>query len=502
MWGDLKTLLKLEYRQTKRQSRDALLVLGIDQEAGYGYLFYVAAFMLFWVFTMWTYVVDMVYNTSRQVEVAQMMDLLNALPALIFVIQIIYLIVILRGKPLKMTTPNLAYLSPSPVSRSAITLVYWLKSALLTLVILSTLSILITMFFLWTFDLPNVGLIGLFAFPLTFALGILTTLLGWCIGLAKQLDRPRKWFYWLIVPMMIVLALVVPDGMLWMGKVWERLILNTLSPFDLGLLAVLIVGAGALLAWVGREMDMTLIIEDSQIYARIQKLGVFGQMLAPDVISSIKSQAKLAKRQVTTSKFPRPLQGTNALFGYNMVNIYRLSPSLILQLVFSGITYPSIIILVISLINFDALQAWALVLILLTQLRPKNLTRFFQEHHNRPHLRQFLPVNNLTLFITQTTLPLLVMSVGLGVSIGLQGLTFPAFLLGVAILVGLALCQVQTDIQDGGFKIAYEYQVIFLGVLVIGAGYVSGSIFGALGVVLVIDGLMAWGLYDSQWVRG
>jgi hypothetical protein len=500
MWHDLKTLIGLEYRQIKQQSRDALLILGIDQEASYGYLFYVVLFMLFWVFTMWTYVVEQVYELSRQAEIAPMTDLLGAMPSLIFVIQVIYLIVMLRGKPLKLTLPNMAYVGASPVSRQAVALLYAVKSALLPLAVISTLSILITMFFLWTFDLPNVGVIGLLSFPLSFALGLLTILLGWGVGLAKQVDRSRRWLYWLIVPLVVLGGLVVPDGAFWIGQVWVKGVDNTLHVADLILLAVGLMGAGWLLTRVARQIDMTEIMEDSQIYARIQKLGVFGQMVAPDVVSSIKSQAKLAKRQVTTSKFPRPLTGKGALVGYNMVNIYRLSPSLILQLLFSGITYPSIIILLITMVNFDALQAWALVLIVLTQLRPKNLTRFFQDHHNRPHLRQFLPVDNLSLFITQTALPLSVMSVGLGVAIALQGLQIEAFFLGVVILIGLALCQIQFDLQSEGFKIAYEYQVIFFGAIVIGAGYLSGSLLGALGLVVALDVMMAWGIRGTKQV--
>lgn len=498
MLSDFKTLLQLEILQFKRNSRDWLLLLGIDHEAGYGYLFYVAVFILFWVFAMWTFVTEQVYNASRLVDRASMTQFLDVIPLIIFIIQVIYLIVMLRGKPLKLSVPNMAYVAGSPVSRSAIALIYAIKDALIPLVMIGISSILAVMFFLWSFDSPDVGVMGLLAFPWAFVLGILTILLGWCAGLAKQNDRSRNWLYWLIVPLVILAGLLFPDVMLWLGRVWVKLINTTINPLDIVMLVIAISGALWLLKRVSRDIDMTVVIEDSQVYARIQKLGVFGQMIAPDVISSIKSQAKLAKRQVTTSKFPRPLTGISALFGYNMVNIYRLSPSLLLQLLFSGITYPSLIMLVLLFIDFNALQAWALVLIILMQMRPKNLTRFFQDHQNRPHLRQYLPADNLTLFITQTTLPLLLMSVGLALSVALQGLSIIEFLLGFAIILGLALCQVQADLPSEGFRIAYEYQVLFFGVLVIGAGYLMGDLTAALAMMIVLDGLMMWNIKTSK----
>lgn len=502
MWDDIKTLLRLEYKQVKQQSRDGLLILGIDHEASYGYLMYVVLFFAFWVFAMWSYIVEMVYNASQMLDVALTTDLLNAIPASILVFQVIYFIVILRGKPLKLTVPNMAYMATSPVSRGAVGLVYYIKSAVLPLGIISTLSIFITMFFVWALELPNVGLIGLLAFPLIFGLGVSTTLIGWCMGLAKQIDRARWWRYWLMIPLVILLGVLIPFVMLWDGRVWVNLIQNSFKPFDAVILLGIIAGLGVLLVRIATRIDMTIILEDSQIYARIQKLGVFGQMIAPDVISSIKSQAKLAKRQVKTSKFPRQLWGTNALVGYNMVNIYRLSPSLILQLLFSGITYPSIIILVMGFAGFSTLQAWALILIIVMQMRPKNVTRFFQEHHTRPHLRQFLPVDNLTLFLTQTALPLAVTSIGLGISIALRGLPIGAFFLGVAILLGLALCQVQFDLSTSGFRIAYEYQVLFFGAVVIASWVVSGDLWAVLGVVIALDLMIASGIKNSKRVSG
>src|SRR5690606_28464410 len=106
--------------------------------------------------------------------------------------------------------------------------------------------------------------------------------------------------------------------------------------------------------------------------------------------------------------------------------VRRLSPGILLRLVGGGAATTSIAISLVRLGGASAVQTWALLFVVLMQLRPRDALHVYQTPVQRPFLRQFLPQNNLLLFAGQAALPLLIMGLGAGLAALAQPFVAPA----------------------------------------------------------------------------
>ena len=494
MWHDLILLARLEARRLKSQTSNWLRLLGFDRHDSCLFQAYVAGFWLFWVVAMGAFLVEQVELASRQVTVQEVAAVLDGLPPTILGLQLFYLLGLFLNPPLKLVAPDLLYVATSPVSRGAITAVHCARALLVPALLLAALGSLAALFFAWGLAAPSPGLIACQALLLTAGLAYLSGALSWAVALARQNSRSvAVWrAFGLVFLAAGIGAWLAPGVFLWPGRMWTGMVRGSLHAGHIALLLAGLAAALAALYVTGSRTHMAGVIDLSQTYARIRKLGVWGQVEAAEVVARLRSQSRIASRRRLRGRLLQTFNIPGTLFGQSWLVLVRLSPALLLRLLAAGAVFSSAAITLVTLGDASSVQTWALLFIALIQFRPNDALRGFQISVRQPFLRQFLPADNLLLFASQTSLPLLIMSAGVALAALLQPWVEPAIalLLAVAVLLGLALCQALENVRLPehllpGFS--YEYTVIFLGSVIVGCGYLLHSAWAALAAMILAD---------------
>lgn len=512
MWTDFFTLSAKEFKRIRKNSAYWLSLIGFDQQASRIYTLYIVLFWLYWLFSMWVIVVEQVYQASQQIRPQDAAALLEAFPYLVFFAQAAYILYQIFDPPLKLSTSDLVYVAPSPISRRATVLFHFVRSLFLPVTVLSGLGALIILFFAWHARITPVEVIGVQAFVLSFLLLCMICAAGWALSLLRLSHRSItvQRILALAVPIVLLGLWLIPAVLLWPGYLLVAPIRSELRALDLALLGTALLATFLCLMVVARQVKMAAVIDGSQMYARIRRLGLWGPVIAADVIAQIHKKNRLAKLKGLRVRLPDRLGKQGMLTGRTYVALARLSPWLALRLIFSGALLPSIIILVIKIGGYNTLQTWLLILILLVQLRPVELTRFFRESLNEGFLRQFVRENNLIMFASEIALPLCLMSLGMFVAMAFQ-LEVGAFeflvawLLAIVLLVILGLCQAVENVRLPVVSrygtmpsLHYEYTVVATGAVIIAAGVLMHSLGAIVIVSLSICAGLCLLLYHSK----
>jgi len=492
MWRDILTLAGLETIRVKRQAAYWLRLLGVERADSWLYKAYAVGFWVFWAFVMWAFVLEQVELLSYEIPAQTATALLDAMPPLVLVAQLVYLGALFLDPPLKLAAPDLSYVAAAPVSRGAIALFRFLTGMLIPAFGLALAGSLVALLFAWSLDASGIALIGARAALVSFALAWLSGAWAWALALARQntLSIVRHAF-WLLIPALALVAWRTPDAILWPGRAWTGAAWRDAALLVAGLVAGLV---GLIAA--GRRAHMAQIMDHSQTYARIRKLGIWGQLGAADVVARLRAQSRLARKTNLRGRIPQTSGAARTLLGQSAVVLVRLSPWIVLRLFAAGATVTSIVGALIRFGGASSVQTWALVFIALIQFRPRDAMRVYQTPVERPFLRQFLPGNALLVFAGQATLPLLVMGVGVALGAIVQPWAHPAIalLLALGALLGLGLCHALESVRVRvGLlpRIPYEYGVIACGAAVVVGGFAVGSVWGALVAVLLIDVVLA-----------
>lgn len=506
---DTILLTCLEVKRLKSESAYWLQLIGFEHNSSCIYQVYVTGFWLFWVFTMWAFLIDQVENLSHQVALQDVTTWLDSLPILVLFLQLLYFLSLLFDSPLKLMAPDLSYVAASPVSRGAITLVHFFRTLLVPAIVLALLGTLVALFFAWGLAASHVEMIGFQAFFVTFALVYLSGALGWTTALTWQNRRTTagKVAFGVVVILAPLLgSLAIPGLALWPGTLWAACTQDSLRVMDV----LLLIGALAA-AWVGLYItgswtNMTVIMDHSSFYARIQKLGLVGRLMAADVVTRIRNQSRLAKKSRFRNRLPETFDTPCILFGQTYLVVTRLSPGISVRLVLAGITFTSLAISLVMIGETSSVQTWVLLFVLLLQFRLNEVMRLYRAQVQQPFLRQFLPENNLLLFTCQTSLPLLLMSVGVSLAVLMQPWvkSVAVLILAVGVLLALALSQALETVRFRYYALpyfCYEYAVIFFGLLVVGSGYLLHSVWAAFMTIVMVDLLLALLLYHSTSVQ-
>lgn len=494
MWHDVILLIRHQGMLMARNAAYWLRVIGWDHQDSRLFRAYVISFWLFWAFAMWAFLVDQVERISYQVPSENTTAFLDGFPIIVFSLQVLYLLRLFFAPPLKLIAPDLTYIATSPLSRGAVVTVHFVSGLLGPATALGLLGALLAMLFAWSVDAPSVGLSGVQAFFVTFALVYLSGAISWTVALARQSCRmaAARHALWLLLPAIIFGVWLVPDLFLWPGQAWTASIGAEFQMVDvLWLIAGLVVSFAGL-CFAGNKTHMTQVMDLSQIHARIHKLGFWGRIEAADVIARLRAQARLAKTECLRGRLPVTFDAPSVLLGLSRLTLARLSPGILLRLVASGLTFTSLGFSLVMLGGLSSVQTWALLFIVLIRLRFDEVTRGFSGTVRQPFLRQFLPQGNLLLFLSQTSIPFLIMSIGIALAAVSQPWVHPAiaFLLATGVAFALALCRALESVRLpahllGDFR--YEYAILFLGAFVLTSGYLLQSIWAALLATLVVD---------------
>lgn len=493
---ELRALLWLEWKRIGAAIDYVLRIFGVAQDSNRYYAIYVGALLTLWLFTAWAYLTEQLEFISRYLSADTMIALSPNVPLVIFVAQLIFLLFALRESPLKMSAPDLAFLATSPMRRAIMVVVYWLKTSAPFAILIGIGASLITMLFTFIENEELAGIAAGWSFVVAIALIWITGALAWSIALLKlylPLRRYKTWF-WLTPILFAGLAFVIPQAFMLMGNLWLKTLNAQFSTADSIILVTLVIVSTALLMLSGARMHLSVMADESQRYARIQRMGILGRVYARDVISRINRQSQLSNRSTRYFTLPRTKSVFNTLWHRAFLTLMRLSPMSIFNLLFVGIRFTVVIAGSILLFGWQAPQVWLIVAVLLLKFRPTALIEPFQQTMELAFVRQFLPLqDSQSIILADSIIPLFIATFGGWIVLLLLPLNIAAFLLVPAGLTILMLCQALTWFKPtafGGQRIAYEYSTFVSGLFVIGAGYFTGDLWMAL----MTSGFVIWTL--------
>lgn len=488
---NLRYLLWLERKRLGEVVAYVLRIFGVDRDDSTLYAMYVGAFFVLWAFTVWAYLLQQIEFISRNLSDDVTTVSTMAMPLIIFMALWIYLILSLRESPLKMSAPDLVMVATSPVPRSVLALFYWLKSSALFAILIAIVSALVT-FLLTSIDSPELaGKAGGWSFVVALALTWSGGAIVWSIALLKlHLPfRRYKFWFWLIPPVLFALFALFPAPFMLMGNLWSVTINAAMTTGDKVILLALVIVSTILLMLGGTQIHLAIVADESQRYARIQRLGILGQVYARDVIARINRQTALGSRSRRYFKLARTRSIPLTLWQRAFVSMMRLAPMSLLNLLFTGARYTAVIVGLFLVFGWKAPQVWLIVAIMILQFRPTGLIETFQQTMQSTFIRQFLPLDNMPLVIlADSSVAIIIATIGGWLVLLTQTRLIAAFVLVPIGLTILTLTQALTWFKSDmltGDRIAYEYSTLTAGLLVIGMGYFTGDLWMA-----VIAGLM------------
>ena len=185
MSSDLRTLIWLQWKRFKGSAAYWLRLLGFEPGANRFYLIYATLFWLFWVYTVWAFVVQQVEQISLTLPSASVIGLQASVPALILLAQLVYLVMVLRDSPLKLSAAEIEYVAVSPVNRGGLVLVLFGRSLLPLAFVAGLASCLFAMLLTWQVAPAEVGIVGLRALALGIPIFGLGAAVAWIVVLVK-----------------------------------------------------------------------------------------------------------------------------------------------------------------------------------------------------------------------------------------------------------------------------------------------------------------------------
>lgn len=505
MISDFGTLFWLQWERFKGSAAYGLSLIGFETGANRFYLLYVALFWAFWLYTVWVFLVQQVYQISLVLEPEQLARLRGDMPALIFLAQIAYLAAVLRDSPLKLSAADIEYVAVAPVSQGAVVFTHFIRSRLLLACGAGLISCLLAMLLTWAAAPALVGFVGMQALVIGALLFLFSAAACWIVAAVKAalVARVAQVALWLMIPAAFVLAAALPQVVLFPGTLWLTTVNTGLALAVFARALVLLCLACGLLIVAGSRVRMAAVADNSRMYARIQKLGIFAKLYANDVVFSVRRQAQLARKKRLRLTMSEQAAGYSLLLNRALLSLFRLAPASILRLVMSGAVLAGSFSLVIRIGGEQHLQTWVLLLMFLIQFRPTELNLLFQQDVGQVFTRQFLPQNLLGIALADSLFPIALVSLGGLVTLLLQGwlAPLPAGVLLAALAVGLEFCQALELVAIPRLffrRIPYAYSVILCGAVLIGAGYIFKSLAGIALAAIVIDFVLAFGLHVSR----
>lgn len=482
---DSRTFIWLKWKILSNQALYWLRLLGFETDKPWAYLFYVLGFWIFWLFSMWAYLLEQVFKASKFIPLELQAQMRYSIPVAILLIQVIYLVYSLFNDSYKLTAPDINYIVSSPGSRGMIALTNFWVSALIPAVIFALGNCLIEMMLNWH-DMPElVGIIGLKAVILGVLLVYFTMAIGWVISSLKRADI--KWVTKLELFLAALVLFVLPIP------------LNMSMSLTMPAFAVLIIALLLMLPlvmWIGQRVHLSDVADRSQTYARIQRLGLMGRFYARAVLDRIHRQSRLVKKRELRFNLGNSTSPLNTLLQRSILSLLRLSPRQILTLLGRGIFMTAMVTFLFMSMGWQAFQVWLIIAFQFVLICPSELIGSFGQETSQSFLSQFMPSDKLFVYFTAAVIPVFIASWGGSIVI----LLVPNIdkLAGIALVIltanALALC---LAMELKKFSVAYEYTVLAYGVLIAATAFFTGSLLGVIYAAFFFNMIMAWIVADS-----
>lgn len=480
---DLAILGRLEAKRLRSKLNYWLKVLGMDPEDSRFYRIYVGLFWLYWVFFMWSYGTENVYQISRRLPSDATGSIAQFIPIVIFIGQILYLFSVFRNQPVRLNGADIAYLAISPIHRGYLVFINLLLNTWLPTLFIAVVSCFVGMLIVWQTMPDTVGLAGLFAAITMASLVFITATLAWSISMFRL--RPNGATFrlasWVIFPILIIIAVVLPQITFFPGFVWVSAVMEGLTLL-IGVLLVALSTLGILLlVFTGRRVDMSVIVEENQMYARIARLGPYASYYARDLIVRIHKQHRLMKRRRVRFALMTSRNNFITLMSQSVLMSLRESSFSFIMLILQGFMVTSIVGTVVSAAGLDKIQTWALIVLGLMMSRRPDIASTFRSAMQTPWLRQFLPSNVPMVLAAYSVYSFGLIYLGSLIAIAVA---FPSYILTGAtfsLFIGITLTiwQAFTVVPEKHIfkrELQYEASVLVSGIPIVAVGFFSQSL--------------------------
>ena len=343
----------------------------------------------------------------------------------------------------------------------------------------------------WSIAPERVGIAGLQTIFTTPFVVYISGAFLWSLALFRvyQMRKLYKRLLWLIVPLLILAAYWRPHIFIWLGYIWLYNINANITPQLFSSLFIVSIVATIVLTLSGGGVQMAIVIESSQLYARISRLGIMSRFYARDLILRIQTQHRLTKKTLRLS-LPAHQSHFVMLFGRAVLTMLRLSPESIIQLLGQGAMLTLIVTSIIRFSGLEEIQTWVFILIIFVQSRNLDIVALFRNDMRQTFMQQFLPSSNITILLADISCSLVFVYLGSLVVVAFQfpGYLFIGGILGMIVILTLTICQIFEALPENPFMnqyIPYEYYVTICWVPIAIAGYITQSLYSTVLVILL-----------------
>lgn len=495
---DLRSLVWLRWKQFKDAAVYWLRVLGYQpKDKSFSqnlYVLYLVIIGCFWLFAMWAWAYEQATGTGRSLTPEGLTTILDGIPLVLLGIQLFAIRSALSGTPLKLSFPDMAYLAGSPIDRSAPVLLGYIRQVIPRVLLIAVILALVGIAAITPIDRDATGTASVNIVLAAVPIVMLSWASAWMLGLLRMafVKSPLRRLLWLVPATILILASVLPDLILWPGRLLVLAMVGTSLPFAWALVLAVTVASIAAIVYLGRQINMTDAADESVLYARIQALGLLAYT-QPQLQARIHVQARQAARKPFL-RLPRA-QGVWGFVTRAALSYIR-HPLMLLTCALWGAAMTQAAVFVVA--NELPAQLWIGWVLVAGLAPPMGMLHVFQADVEERFLRQFLPVNGFELFFADVLLPLVATSIGAMATLALQDFPPETIMLGIIaipmVAITIALCGAVALTNARVLQTRMIATVVSFGAA-IGATLALGSPLGGLGVslvaVLVMGGMLS-----------
>ncbi len=403
----------LRWRQLRDGVVYGLRILGYESgERLYG--LYLLGLLAFWVLAMGAYTFDQARLLGNIVQPGDFANVLMWIPLAVFAGQVYVWVGALRSTPLKLSFADMAYIVGSPVNPAAAILLGFLRQVSLRMAlaipIVGLFAVLLAR--VAQLDITLLDGVRVSGQMIIVALVIVafTWTTAWFIGTLRLafpvLGRVR--LIWVVPLLLVIPYYFLPDAVLFPGRMvllagygilplWMPLLMLVIT-------AVMVVG----LLRYGSRINMIHAADESQVFARIQALGLMAWR-QPNVQMQIRFQSSSAGLRKRWLGLPKGVSGNTAIAVRAALSYIRHPVMLLLTGVWGALLCYVAGQVIKDNFPIPLTIGWVVVAGLAA---PVGLLYIYRADVEEPFLRQFLPLDDFSLLLADSLLPLLVTIIG------------------------------------------------------------------------------------------
>ncbi len=501
MFTDIRLLVLLGAKRLWPQLRYWGSFLGIDSESHPLLRLYISLFWLVWAVALVFLGAHQAELLGRQLQPALRSTLVAALPALIGLAQIAYAFDRAFKCPIRLDAPDRIWLAPSRVRSDSVALVNALRDSLPP-VILASIGLSFIYVVLETSISPGAnwataGWVGLSTACLAYA----THAAVWCLQAIswRRLPYRSRWIWLSAGGACALLVSQFPD---WATAPGRWLVAEFAGTFGV-LPACLVAAAGLVMTTCGaifsREVDWARVLRANRQRIERSRYGFLADLFG------LPSFAQSERQETVLRSFKLPIHFDarsgpfRLLLTRSALTMWRLAPKSLVDPLLRSAAVGVAVTVILRVTNIGDLASWLLFFLLLLQGRRLGLTRHLRMDRERVFMRQFTGAGSTAVVGTWLLIPvgLSVLGSGLAMLSAPLAAMLPYFVLSMALILLIALCEV-AEIYNvpfvKGIRMPYEYWICLAGLPMAWVGLATHSVpFVCLAAVgTVVAGVFQW----------